>query len=150
MNLFPYGWMNSRAKAFFFPCKPHPKGNEYNSICCGESGIVYSWNIVEGRYHPIPTRRPQFETSRNMKTVGLVLWLTRAIWITCKTVIMDSGSFVFKVLLEKGIVGFMEVYRGKIGTIGLRGFMEMLLTSTSSRKCLWCEMSKWQMGWERV
>ena len=28
------GWM-------FVPRKPHPTGNEYHSICCGVSGIMY-------------------------------------------------------------------------------------------------------------
>ena len=57
----------------FFPRKPHPKGNGYQTICCGESGIMYGWDIFEGRDHPIPMGRPEFETIPNMKTVGLML-----------------------------------------------------------------------------
>ena len=75
----------------FCTCKPHIKENEYHTICYGESGIMYGWEIVEGRDHPIPMGRPAFETSPNMKTVGLVLRLKRALWSTGKAVIIDSG-----------------------------------------------------------
>ena len=83
----------------FCPRKPHPKGNKYHTICCGESGILYGWVIVEGRDHPIPMGRPEFDTSPNMKTVGLMLRLMRVLWSTGKTVIMDSGFCVLKGLL---------------------------------------------------
>ena len=52
---------------------PHPKGNEYQTICFGESGIMYGWDIFEGRDHTITMGRPEFDTSPNMKTVGLML-----------------------------------------------------------------------------
>ena len=44
--------------------------------------------------------RLEFESSPNMKTVGLVLWLTRILWSTGKAVIMDSGFCVLKRLLK--------------------------------------------------
>ena len=68
-------WMNTfTCRGFVFcPRKPHPKGNKYHTICCGESGIMYGWVIVEGRDHPIPMGRPEFETSPNINMVGLVL-----------------------------------------------------------------------------
>ena len=31
---------------FFYRRKPYPKGNEYHTIFCGESGIMYVWEIV--------------------------------------------------------------------------------------------------------
>ena len=34
---------------FFFPLKPHPKVNEYCTICCGESGIMYGWGYCGGK-----------------------------------------------------------------------------------------------------
>ena len=55
----------------FCPCKTNTKGNDYYTICCGESGIIYGGDIVEGRDHPTPMGRPEFDTSPNMKTVGL-------------------------------------------------------------------------------
>ena len=85
---------------FFCPHKPHPMGNEYHTICCGGIDILYGWEIVEGRDHTIPMGSPQFETRHNMKTVGLMLQITRSLWSTGKAVIMDSGFFVLKVLLK--------------------------------------------------
>ena len=43
----------------------------------GESGIMYGWEIYNGRGNMIPMGRPDFETFFYMKMVGLVLWLTR-------------------------------------------------------------------------
>ena len=57
----------------FCPCKPYKNGDDYHIIWCSKSGFVYGWEIVEGRDHPIPMGRPQFETSPNTKKVGLVL-----------------------------------------------------------------------------
>ena len=31
---------------FFCPHKPHPKGNDYHTIFCGEIGIMYDWDII--------------------------------------------------------------------------------------------------------
>jgi hypothetical protein len=36
----------------FCPQKPHPFGNEYHSICCGDSGIMYQIKLVEGKDAP--------------------------------------------------------------------------------------------------
>ena len=102
--------MNKFTRPGFFLCprKPYPKGNAYHTICCGESGIMYGWEIVERRYNLIPMGQPEFETSTNMKTVGLMRRLTRALWSTGKAVIMDSVFCVLKGLLEmrkRGVCG---------------------------------------------
>ena len=41
-------WMNkfTRLECFFCPRKPHPKGNEYHTMCFGESGIIYIWDVL--------------------------------------------------------------------------------------------------------
>ena len=78
--------------------------------------------------------RPQFKTSPNTNMVGLMLRLTRALWSTGKAVITESGFCFLKGLLEIGKVFLNGSELIKIGAIGLRGFMEMLLTSTSGRK----------------
>ena len=36
----------------FVPRNPHPKGTDYHTICCGESRIMYMWEIVEGKDRP--------------------------------------------------------------------------------------------------
>ena len=33
----------------YVPRKPHPQGNDYHSIACGESGIMYRIELVEGK-----------------------------------------------------------------------------------------------------
>ena len=68
-------WMNKlTCPGFVFcPRKPLTKGNGYHTICCGESGIMYGLEIVEGMDHPIPMGRPEFEISPNMKAVGIML-----------------------------------------------------------------------------
>jgi len=34
------------------PRKPWPFGNEYHTICCGVSGILYAAELVEGKDEP--------------------------------------------------------------------------------------------------
>ena len=108
----------------FCPRKPHPKCNEYHTICCGESGIMDGWDIVEVRDHPIPMGRAEFETSPNIKTVGLMLRLPRAPWSTGKAVIMDSGFCVLKGLLEtrkRGVYGSALIKKRRYWPRGFYG-----------------------------
>jgi hypothetical protein len=90
------GWM-------FVPRKPHPMGNEYHSICCGESGIMYGIEMVEGKDRPQQLGRP--EHGEHGTTAGLLLRLTRCLWFTGKVVILDSGFCVLKALIELGKKG---------------------------------------------
>ena len=92
------GWM-------YVPRKPHPQGNEYHSIACGESGIMYRIELVEGK------DRPQEKPTENFfeehgKTASLLLRLTEGIFDTGKVVILDSGFCVLEALLilkKKGV-----------------------------------------------
>ena len=131
-------WMNKfTCPGFVFcPRKPHLKGNEYHTICFGESGIMYVWEIVEGMDHPITMRQPEFESSTNMKTVGIIIRLTRLRSITGKAVITEIVFCVLKGLLEimqRRVYGSVLIKRG---ATGLGGFMEMALTITSGQKIL--------------
>ena len=36
----------------FCPWKPHPFGNEYHTICCGLSGLLFAVEMVEGKDRP--------------------------------------------------------------------------------------------------
>lgn len=49
----------------FCPRKPHPYGNEYHSICCGLSGIMYAIEIVEGKDKP--REREQDENEKKLE-----------------------------------------------------------------------------------
>ena len=88
------------------PRKPWPLGNEYHTIACGTSGVLYSVEIVEGRDEP--KEAPAKDFSELGKTVGLLLRLTRSIWGTSKVVVLDSGFCVLKGISElrkKGVFG---------------------------------------------
>ena len=36
----------------YVPRKPHPMGNEYHTICCGKTRILYQLELVEGKERP--------------------------------------------------------------------------------------------------
>jgi hypothetical protein len=84
------GWM-------YVPRKPHPVGNEYHSICCGESGIMYAIEIVEGKDKPV---NKVYEYGELGTTASLLLRLTKSIWFTGKVIILDSGFCVLKAIIE--------------------------------------------------
>jgi hypothetical protein len=82
----------------FVPQKPHPMGNEYHSICCGLSGIMYAIELVEGKDHP--KERPKANYDDKGKTAGLLLRLCKSLFGTGKLVILDSGFCVFQAIIE--------------------------------------------------
>lgn len=86
----------------FVPRKPWPMGNEYHSICCALSGIMYWIELVEGRDAPPERGVPEY--SSRGKTVGLMLRMCQSIFHTGKLVVLDSGFCVLK-----GIVELMKV-----------------------------------------
>ena len=93
------GWM-------FVPRKPHPMGNEYHSVCCGLSGIMYSIELVEGKDRPKELPKKKHHEKGN--TTALLLRLTESIAHSGRVVIMDSGFCVLKALIElynQGIFG---------------------------------------------
>ena len=85
------------------PRKPHPFGNEYHTICCGLSGIMFQIELVEGKDAPVERGQP--EHNEMGKTVGLLLRLTKPLRGTGKVVILDSGFCVLKALIELRKVG---------------------------------------------
>jgi Transposase IS4 len=82
----------------FVPRKPHPFGNEWHTICCGLSSIMFSIELVEGKDRP-PQREP-IEFENLGKTGGLLLRLTKSLWNSAKVVVLDSGFCVLKALIE--------------------------------------------------
>ena len=74
----------------FCPRKSKPWGNEYHSICCGLSGIMFTIEMVKGKQRP-----PELDTDpKNKKTINLLLRLCKSIYGADKIMILDSG-FVF-------------------------------------------------------
>ena len=82
----------------FCPRKPHPFGNEYHSICCGTSGIMFGIEMVEGKDHP--KEIPADPTNTKGNTIGLLLRLCSSIYNSGRVVILDSGFCVLQGLVE--------------------------------------------------
>ena len=83
------------------PRKLRPFGNEYHTICCGISGVLFQLQIVEGKDHPkeLPTQ------PKNKKTTLLLLEMTRPIHNMGKLVVLDSGFCVLEGLIALKKVG---------------------------------------------
>ena len=79
----------------FCPRKPHPFGNEYHSICCGITGIMFAIEMVEGKDAPAELR-----VSSKAKTSALLLRLCKSIYGTGKIVVLDSGFCVLEALIQ--------------------------------------------------
>ena len=88
------GWM-------FVPRKPKPFGNEYHSICCGLSGVMFAIELVEGKDRPkeLPSPPKAKETSQ------LLLDLCSTLYGIGKIVVLDSGFCVSKALVALKKVG---------------------------------------------
>jgi hypothetical protein len=82
-----------------FPRKPHPMENEYHTLCCGLSGIMYAIELVEGQDRPRQLQPAKY-SYKHGKTTGLLLRLTDSIAHSGKVVIMDSGFCVLKALIN--------------------------------------------------
>ena len=54
------GWM-------FVPRKPHPFANEYHSVCCSMSGIMWGLELVEGKDAPRAVEHPKPKTQQSWK-----------------------------------------------------------------------------------
>ena len=88
----------------FCPRKPWPFGNEYHTICCGLTGILFSLELVEGKTRPKDMRKPEYD-DRGGPTVGLLLRLTKSMWGTGRAVVLDSGFCVLRAIIELKKVG---------------------------------------------
>ena len=72
-------------------------GNEYYSICCGVSRIMFAIELVEGKDSPQHVHK-QYEDKG--KIAGLLLRLCEGIFGTGKVVILDSGFCVLQAMIE--------------------------------------------------
>ena len=77
------------------PRKPRPFGNEYHTICCGISGILFKMQLVEGKDRPKELSSPP----KNKKTTSLLLDLCKDLYGTGKVVVLDSGFCVLEGLI---------------------------------------------------
>ena len=87
----------------FCPCKPHLFDNEYHTICCGETGILFDFEIVEDT--DCPHDMPHAEYTDKGKTAGLLLCLTKQVHHSACYVVLDSRFCVLSALVELQKVG---------------------------------------------
>ena len=83
----------------FCPRKPWETGNEYHTIACGETGIIFGAELVEGKDRPKEFGSHRYDYIGG-KTVGLLLRLTHSIWNSGRVVVLDSGFCVLKGIIE--------------------------------------------------
>jgi len=79
------------------PRKPWPFGNEYHTIACGETEIIFRVDLVEGKDQP--PEKPKEFSREHTKTVATVLRLAKPLFGTGTVIIMDSGFCVLKVII---------------------------------------------------
>jgi len=98
-------WVNQFTCPGFMvvPRKPWPFGNEYHTIACGVSGVMFGIELVEGKDRPPELPGKEFEEKG--KTVSLLQRLTYSIWGTGKVVVLDSGFCVLQGLVKLKKVG---------------------------------------------
>ena len=83
----------------WFSQESHPFGNEYHTVCCAKSGILYSLKIVKAKDRPRDSGPLKFNNEG--KTTGLLKCLMHLIWNTGHFVILDSE---FCVLLWNSVM----------------------------------------------
>ena len=97
----------------FNPHKPRPFGNEYHTICCCSSGIMWGIDLVEGKDRPQQLGIQQYDNLGS--TVGLLLCMLPPIYHKGFIVILDSGFCVLKGIIElrkKGVFASALIKKG--------------------------------------
>ena len=72
----------------FCPRKPHPFGNEYHTICCGLSGVLFDMEMVEGKDEPKELKAKQKEINKYGTTCGLLMRLCKTMYSTGKSLFL--------------------------------------------------------------
>ena len=93
----------------FVPRKPWPFGNEYHTVCCCLTGIMWGIDMVEGKDRPRDLGQQQFHDLG--ATVGLLLHLLLPIFNLGMMVILYSGFGVLK--------GIVELQKNRVYTTAL-------------------------------
>ena len=112
------GWM-------CVPRKPHPFGNEYHSICCAKSRIMYQIELVEGKDEPKEKPKPEFYDKKS-PTTSLLLRLCKPIFGHGMIVALDSGFCVLKALLtlkKYGVCAIATIKKRRYWPWGVNGDM---------------------------
>lgn len=105
------------------PRKPHPFGNEYHTIACAMSKIIFRLELVEGKDRPSWRPVPEFEDQLG-KTGGLIMRMTEPLWHTGSVVVMDSAfchAAAMRALVTKGVYSTSVVKKKRYWPKGIDG-----------------------------
>ena len=100
------------------PRKPWPVENEYHSICCCLSGIMYAAELVEGKDRP-KEKPPEKNTDvcKSGVMASLLLRLYESIFRIGMVVILDSCLSVLKAILDlkkRGVFASVLIKKKKV------------------------------------
>lgn len=117
-NAFAPGWMNVKRK-------PHPFGNEYHTIACADTHIIFYVEIVEGKDKPSEGPDSVVEFKDELGAIpSLVTRMTKSIWGTSRVVLLDSGFGYLpslQALRAKGLHGTCVIKKRKYWPAGTEG-----------------------------
>ena len=101
-------WVNKWTRPGFMvvPSKPWTCVNEYYTICCCQSVILFAVELVEGTYKNFQDTTKSHIELRKM--VGIVLRLSKYFRNTDILVVMYSGLCVLKAIIEFNKVGIFN------------------------------------------
>ena len=83
------------------------------------------WYLVGGRDRLKELVRSDFETVPWTSTMALMWMMTKPLWVTGKTVIMESGLCVLKVLIgiyKRGVYGSLVAKKRRYWPGGIYGY----------------------------
>ncbi len=105
------------------PRKPHPFGNEYHTICCGLTGIMFGIDLVEGKDRPVELSANDDPNGRG-KTVELLARMCAPLTQTGKIVTLDSGFCVLSAIIllaTMGIYAAAQIKKRRYWPAGVPG-----------------------------
>ena len=88
----------------FVPHKPWPFGNEYHTISCARSGVLYQLELVKGKDRPKELGKSKWQ-DRGGPTVALLLRLKTKLNGIRKIIVLDLGFCVLQGIIELQKVG---------------------------------------------
>ena len=73
----------------FIPRKPWPFGNEYQTVCCCRTGIMWGIELVEGKDHPTQLGKPKHDEMGS--TVDFFrCWCPSSTWVWWSSLIVTE------------------------------------------------------------
>lgn len=88
----------------FVPRKPHLYVNEYHTVFCGLSGILWHAELREGKDAPKDLPKDPNEHKYG-PTVPMLLWVCKSIFVTGKVVVLDRRFCVLSGIIHLEING---------------------------------------------